>query len=103
MKIIEYLSDKIEDEIEDAGDYAKNAIAQKDTRPWLAEVLYTLSVEETKHRQMLHDAVVRLIKEYRDNMGEPPEDMMARYDYLHERHIEDAKGVKILQTMYRES
>ena len=103
MKIIEYLSEKIEDEIDDSVDYAKHAILEKDLHPWLAELLYDLSLEETKHRGLLHDAVVRLIKEYRDRVGEPPDDMMARYVYLHNVHIDDAKEAKLLQTMYKES
>ena len=102
MIVIEYLSDKIEDEIDDASDYSKNAIAYKDMYPWLGEILYTISLDETKHRQMLHDAVVRLIKEYREKVGEPPADMMARYDYLHKKHIQNAAESKTLQSMYRE-
>ena len=103
MKIIEYLSEKIEDEIEDATDYAKNAIADKVMYPWLSEVLYSISTDECKHKQMLHDAVVRLIKEYRERTGEPPADMLARYDYLHKKHIEAAKEAKLYQDIYRES
>ena len=102
MKIIEYLSEKIEDEIADLSDYAKHAILEKDLHPWLAELLYTLSLEETKHRGMIHDAVVRLIKEYREKVGEPPEEMMARYNYLHNVHIDDAKEAKLFQQMYKE-
>ena len=103
MKIIEYISDKIEDEIEDASDYAKNAVAEKENNPWLGEILYTISTEESRHRQMLHDAVVRLIKEYRDRVGDPPADMLARYDYLHRRHIDAAGEAKAYQTLYKES
>ena len=103
MKIIEYLSDKIEDENCDAADYAKEAIANKDVYPWLADVLFAISNDESKHRQMLHDAVVRMIKEYRDKTGDPPADMLARYDYLHKKHIEAAKEAKTYQDMYREA
>ena len=101
MKIIEYLSEKIEDEIDDSADYAKHAILEKDLHPWLAELLYTISTEETRHMTMLHDAVVRLIREYRDRTGEPPADMMARYEYIHNRHIQDAKDAKAFQLMYK--
>ena len=102
MKIIEYLSDKIADEIDDAADYAKKAIEEKEKYPWLGELLYAISTEETRHMTMLHDAVVRLIKEYRDRNGEPPADMMARYEYLHRRQIENAKDAKAYQMMYKE-
>lgn len=102
MKIIEYLSDRIEDEIDDAAGYAKEGIAVKDKYPWLGELLYAISTEETRHMTMLHDAVVRLIKEYRDRNGEPPVEMMARYEYLHRRQIENAKDAKALQLLYKE-
>ena len=103
MKIIEYISEKIEDEIEDATDYAKNAIAEKKIYPWLGDILYTISIEECRHKQMLHDAVVRLINEYREKTGEPPADMMARYEYLHRKHIEAAKDAKLYQELYKET
>ena len=102
MKVIEYISDQIEDEIDDATEYAKHAIAEKDVYPWLGEVLYSISLDESKHKQMLHDAVVRLIKAYREENGEPPADMMARYEYLHKRHIEAAKEAKAYQDMFKE-
>ena len=66
------------------------------------ELLYSISLEESRHKQMLHDAVVRLIKEYRERTGEPPVDMMARYEYLHKKHIEAAKDAKLYQEMYKD-
>ena len=103
MKIIKYLSEKIEDEIEDATCYAKEAIAEKALYPWLAEILYNISLEESKHRQMLHEAVAKLIAEYREKTGEPPADMLAKYEYLHRKYIEEAKDAKLYQEMYKET
>ena len=92
----------IEDEIKDSETYAKKALEMKDTDRHLADVFFQLSTEETKHMIMLHSEVVRIIEEYRRKNGDPPAAMMTLYEILHERHINDAAAVKVLQNMYLE-
>ena len=101
MKIIKCLSEYINDEIHDAEKYAEKAIGIKQEYPEVADLLYQLSLEEVTHMNRLHDAVTKLIADYRKKEGEPPEGMKAVYDYVHEQMIAKAKGVKILQDMYR--
>ena len=101
MKIIQKLSDMIEDEIADAGKYAKCAMKHKDDNRGLADVFYTLSTEEMRHMEILHGEVVKIIEQYRREKCEPPADMLAVYNYLHERQIAKAGEVKAMQAMYK--
>lgn len=92
----------IEDEIKDSEKYARKALEMKDTDRHLADVFFQLSTEETKHMNMLHSEVVRIIEEYRRTNGEPPPAMMTLYEILHEKHINDAASVKVMQNMFLE-
>ena len=102
MKIIKCLSEMIEDEIKDAEKYAKKALEQKTINRRTADLFFQLSTEEYKHMNMLHSEVAQLIDEYRRTNGEPPANMLAVYEYLHERQVERAAEVKALQNMYLE-
>ena len=103
MKIIEKLSDMIEEELSDAEKYIKCAMNHKEDHPALAEVFYKLSTEEMQHMTYLHDQVVKLIEEFKKQRGEPPADMMAVYEYVHKRHIAKAAEVKNMQMIYKSS
>lgn len=101
MKIIKYISDMIADELEGAEEYAKHAIKYKDDHPTLAKTLYDISTDEMRHVSLLHEEIVKLIETYRKEHGEPPAAMLAVYDYLHEKQIEEANEVRGYQAQYR--
>ena len=96
MKIIQNLSDMIDEEIVDARKYARCALEQRDLDPELARTFSTLADEELNHSNMLHNQVVRIIKKYREENGEPPAHMMTIYEYLHNRSIAKAAEVRLL-------
>lgn len=102
MEIIKCLTEKIGEEIKDARAYVKMALKEKDENRRLADTLYTISTEEMRHMNMLHGEVVNIIDEYRRAKGDPPLEMQAIYDYLHEQHIESAAEVKTMQQMYKD-
>ena len=72
MKLIKYLEDAIEEEIEGVKGYAKKAVELKDEHPNLAQVLYNISVQEDAHQAALHKEAVKVIEDYQRNHGEPP-------------------------------
>ena len=102
MKIIELLSEHIEEEIKDAQTYAKMALEYKAEYPGLAETLYSLSIDEMGHMNSLHEEVVKIIDKYKKEHGEPPAAMLAVYEYLHKKQIDHAKEAKTYQAMYKE-
>ena len=101
MKIIEWISDHIEEEINDAHTYIEKALMTKKDYPRLAETLSKLSDEEMRHMTMLHNEVVNIIEEYKAKHGEPPKEMMIIYEYLHKKQIDRSAEVKGLQAMYK--
>lgn len=102
MKIIEMLSERINEEINDAKFYAKMALEYQDKYPDVAQTLYEISLEEYDHMNMLHSAVAGLIEEYRKTNGEPPAAMLAVYDYMHKQQIKKANKAKAIQAMFKE-
>lgn len=101
MKIIKELSEMIEDELEGAEEYAKEAIYYKAEHPELAKTFFELSIEEMRHVDILHGRVVELIEKHRKEKGEPPAPMMAVYEYLHKRNIEWANEIRSYQAEYK--
>ena len=100
MTIIKELEEMIEDEIHDIEKYAKMAIEVKEKHPSLAQTLYNISTQEYAHQNMLHAEVVKIVEEHRRLHGEPPAAMMAVYEYLHKKHIEELAEAKRYQEEY---
>ena len=92
----------IKDEIKDAEKYANNAISYRQFDPELAEIFFRLANEELHHVDLLHEQVVRIIKDIRENTGiTPPQGMLEIYHYLHEDQISDVRQIRSLLDLYR--
>ena len=102
MKIIKKLCEQINEELDDAQKYIECALSKKEEYPQLSKAYNQLSFDEMDHVNKLHEQVVAFIKDYRAEHGEPPEAMKAVYDILHSQHLDKAKGVRLLQNMYKD-
>lgn len=60
------LSEYIEDEIKDAGKYARCALKHKDETPELADLFHHLSEQEAEHAKLLYDMAMKEVKEMQD-------------------------------------
>lgn len=101
MKEIQILMDHIEEELDDACEYVKEALEYKESDPDMAGIFYKLSNEEMGHMEMLHRSVVNHISDYQRDHGEPPVAMKAVYDHLHKKYIAKAEKITNLQNMYK--
>ena len=101
MKIIEKLTDMIDEELHDAEKYALCAQKYGDEYPELAQTFLVLSREEMRHKDMLHEQVVKIIAKHRAEHGEPPAAMKAVYDYLHQKAVDRAAEITRLQERRR--
>lgn len=103
MKLIRDLEEMIEDEIHDIKKYAKMAAKVKDEHPGLAQTLYNISVQEDAHHAALHNEVTKIVEEHRRTHGEPPAEMLAVYEYIHQKHIDALADARRYQDVYKSS
>lgn len=94
MQIISKVVDMIQDELDGAEEYALSALKWKAEYPKLTARLNELAGVELQHSRILHDEVTRLIDSYRSEHGEPPSDMLAIYNYEHEKAIKQAAEIR---------
>ena len=100
MLIIKNLTQMINKEIREAEKYAQRSVSYKENDPALAETFYRIANSKLNDMNVLHDQVVRIINDYQKRKGDPPKEMMAIYNYVHEEQIENVKEIRLLLDMY---
>ena len=102
MDTIKKLLDLIDDELEDAMTYAEKAVKCKATHPEMAEMFFSLSLDELKHKGMLQNHLQRAVKECAEKYPEKAEAVQTLYDFEMDRNISWENSIRQYQAMYRE-
>lgn len=102
MKVIKYLVEDIQEEMEGAEHYAKLATQHKDEDRALADAYSRLAEAELTHVDALHAQIVRLIQEYKaSGAGPVPAAMQAVWDWEHEKMVDTITKIKALLSVYK--
>ena len=96
MKLIKTIVTQIQMEIDAAEDYAESALEVKEKDSTLKEMYIKLANAELDHVDILHNAVVRIIDKHRMEKGEPPKEMLAIWEWEHEKQIEEVIEIKMM-------
>ena len=102
MEKLKLLFSLIDDELGDSMKYGEKAMHFKDTSPTMAELFYALSLEEMKHKNMLHNQLVKEMHECIEHHPEKEMEVNAVYDVLNERQVEWENTIRNYQSAFRE-
>jgi Rubrerythrin. len=100
MKFMAYLSNKIDEEMLDAKCYLYKAEAMKATDSNSADILKNIADQELNHASMLHQLAVNFYTQTKSSGRSLPEDMLAKYNALHEHFIDDYNDLKVMFNNY---
>lgn len=101
MKVIKCIVEMIDDELEGAENYVEAANKYRIEHKRTSDEFIKLAEVEMTHVKALHNEVVRLIEEVRAQKGEPPKEMMAIYEFEHEKAIKRAAKIKMMIEEYK--
>lgn len=101
MREIKEIAAFIEDEVDGVLEYAKTAVAYKDTRPGLSGLYGKLANTELQHVQMLHAEAAKLVNEAENKAIEYPQAMRDKWDKQHKKSIEKMAEAKTYLNMLK--
>ena len=99
MTKIKELVDRIDDELNDAKDYAEDYLSfkAKGNQTW-ANRYKEMANDELKHAGYIHERAVEEIEELR-KVYTPPQEMLEKWESDHKKYIEKAAWIKQMLTM----
>lgn len=101
MRTIKRLARQMLCEVEQAEDYAKDALEYKMIRPTLADMYYKMSNAALECANNIHSSAQKIVAEQKENGIEPPQFMMDKWEKAHNEVIEKMATIRIYLDMYR--
>ena len=101
MELIMKMVDQACDELDGAKAYIKCAMKYKTEYPDISQGYYEMSLTEMEHMNKLHDMITRAINHMKAKGEEVNEKMMTIYEYEHDKMMEKATKVRVMQEMYK--
>lgn len=103
MKILTHLIEKAHDTMEEIEWYGEKALHYKAEHKSLADTYNKVADMHITIYDMLHKEMVNLIEEHKRMGHNPPPEMMAIWEYEHEKLIKEFKEAKTLVEEYKKS
>lgn len=103
MKVLKHLIEKADDTLEEVEWYAEKALHYKTEHKQLADVYNKIADMHIQIYDMLHKQMVELIDEHKRMGHNPPAEMLAIWEYEHEKLIEEFSEAKVMVDEYKKS
>jgi uncharacterized protein YjgD (DUF1641 family) len=103
MKILTKMIDKANDTLEEIEWYAEKALHYKTEHKPIADVYNKIADMHITIYDMLHKQMVDLIDEHRRMGHTPPPEMLAIWEYEHEKLIKEFTEAKVMVEEYKKS
>lgn len=100
MKILTELIKKAEDTMEEVEWYGEKALHLKTDHKSLADAYNKIASEHIGIYELLHKEMVNLIEEHKRTGHQPPPEMLAIWNYEHEKMVKEFKEAKFIVEEY---
>ena len=103
MKILKNLIEKADDTLEEVEWYAEKALHYKPEHKSLADVYNKIAEMHITIYDMLHKEMVSLIEEHKRMGHNPPPEMLAIWEYEHEKLVKEFAEAKFMVDDYKKN
>lgn len=103
MKILKHMIEKSEDTLDEIEWYAEKALHYKAEHKAVADVYNKIADMHVTIYEMLHKQMVDLIDEHRRMGHNPPPEMLAIWEYEHEKLIKEFAEAKTMVEEYKKT